>query len=137
MAEELDLDPEECKREQFAETFAGNQPIPGSSVQTYAMRYGGHQFGNWAGVLLSPLFSNSGLCAGHVGCIRAHMLHMYHVHQVCGAKHSRAVTRLQQFQIVTAVLKESAACHSGPQEYNSDCKSTYCRLANYAVIPCM
>lgn len=50
MAEELGLDPAEVTRPQFAETFTGNSPIPGSSTQTYAMRYGGHQFGSWAGM---------------------------------------------------------------------------------------
>ena len=49
MAEELGLDPADLTRSLFAEVFTGNAPIPGSSTQTYAMRYGGHQFGSWAG----------------------------------------------------------------------------------------
>jgi len=49
MAEELELDPADITRSLFAEVFTGNAPIPGSSSQTYAMRYGGHQFGSWAG----------------------------------------------------------------------------------------
>ena len=49
MAEELELDPADIARSLFAEVFTGNAPIPGSSSQTYAMRYGGHQFGSWAG----------------------------------------------------------------------------------------
>ena len=50
MAEELGIDPAEVTKPQFAATFTGNSPIPGSSTQTYAMRYGGHQFGSWAGI---------------------------------------------------------------------------------------
>lgn len=50
MAEELGLDPAEVHKPQFAEIFTGNLPIPSSSTQTYAMRYGGHQFGSWAGM---------------------------------------------------------------------------------------
>lgn len=34
---------------QFTEVMAGNQLLPG--MQPYAMVYGGHQFGNWAGQL--------------------------------------------------------------------------------------
>lgn len=49
MADELGLDPEDIKHEQFAGVFAGNTPIPGSATQPFAMRYGGHQFGTWAG----------------------------------------------------------------------------------------
>ena len=49
MAEELELDPADITRSLFAEVFTGNASIPGSSSQTYAMRYGGHQFGSWAG----------------------------------------------------------------------------------------
>jgi len=49
MAEELGLDPADMTRSLFAEVFTGNAPMPGSSSQTYAMRYGGHQFGSWAG----------------------------------------------------------------------------------------
>ena len=50
MAEELALDPAEMTRSEFAKVFTGNAPIPGSATQTYAMRYGGHQFGSWAGM---------------------------------------------------------------------------------------
>lgn len=49
MAEELGLNPDDIQHEEFANVFAGNAPIPGSSTQPYAMRYGGHQFGTWAG----------------------------------------------------------------------------------------
>lgn len=34
---------------EFAEIFAGNRLLPG--MEPFAMRYGGHQFGNWAGQL--------------------------------------------------------------------------------------
>ena len=54
MAEELGLDPAEVASDQFAEIFTGNRPIPNSKSQTYAMRYGGHQFGSWAGKLPTP-----------------------------------------------------------------------------------
>src|SRR4051812_36360333 len=36
-------------RPQSAEVFAGNRVLPG--MQPYAARYGGHQFGHWAGQL--------------------------------------------------------------------------------------
>lgn len=51
MAEELSLDPADMTSSLFADVFTGNAPIPGSSTKPYAMRYGGHQFGSWAGQL--------------------------------------------------------------------------------------
>lgn len=39
----------ECSGDEFVQVFAGNQLLPG--MQPYAMCYGGHQFGNWAGQL--------------------------------------------------------------------------------------
>jgi uncharacterized protein YdiU (UPF0061 family) len=45
----LDLAPDACQSEEFARIFAGNQLLPG--MDPYAMCYGGHQFGNWAGQL--------------------------------------------------------------------------------------
>ena len=45
----LDLSEEVCRSRQFIEVFAGNSLIPG--MQPFAMCYGGHQFGNWAGQL--------------------------------------------------------------------------------------
>lgn len=45
----LDLNPEEFGTEEFAEIFAGNRMLDG--MDPYAMCYGGHQFGNWAGQL--------------------------------------------------------------------------------------
>ncbi len=43
----LDLD--FCRSSEFAQVFAGNKQLPG--MHPYASRYGGHQFGNWAGQL--------------------------------------------------------------------------------------
>lgn len=45
----LDLRPADCMTDDFAEVFTGNRIIDG--MQPYAMCYGGHQFGNWAGQL--------------------------------------------------------------------------------------
>ncbi len=49
LAEALGLSPEACKTADFAQVFSGNRLLPGMSP--YAMCYGGHQFGNWAGQL--------------------------------------------------------------------------------------
>jgi uncharacterized protein YdiU (UPF0061 family) len=49
VAELLDLQPESCREEEFAQTFVGNRLLPG--MDPYACCYGGHQFGNWAGQL--------------------------------------------------------------------------------------
>ena len=45
----LDLDAAAFQTEQFAEVFGGNQVLP--NMDPFAMCYGGHQFGNWAGQL--------------------------------------------------------------------------------------
>ncbi len=45
----LDLDSDDCTSETFLNTFSGNALLDG--MQPYAMCYGGHQFGNWAGQL--------------------------------------------------------------------------------------
>ncbi len=45
----LDLSPEDCASPRFAEVFGGNQVLP--AMDPFAMCYGGHQFGNWAGQL--------------------------------------------------------------------------------------
>ncbi|MDD3814363.1 MAG: YdiU family protein [Desulfocapsaceae bacterium] len=45
----LDLSPEACATPSFTEVFAGNRLLPG--MKPFAMCYGGHQFGNWAGQL--------------------------------------------------------------------------------------
>lgn len=49
MAQELDLSPDMCESEDFVEVFAGNRLLSG--MEPYAMCYGGHQFGQWAGQL--------------------------------------------------------------------------------------
>ncbi|MBU1986544.1 MAG: YdiU family protein [Proteobacteria bacterium] len=45
----LDLSQEACATPSFTEVFAGNRLLPG--MDPFAMCYGGHQFGNWAGQL--------------------------------------------------------------------------------------
>ncbi|MFT4580900.1 MAG: hypothetical protein ACI915_003086 [Gammaproteobacteria bacterium] len=45
----LDLSGSDCMSTEFAEVFAGNRTLDG--MDPYAMCYGGHQFGNWAGQL--------------------------------------------------------------------------------------
>lgn len=49
MADHLNLPPELCRSEAFVQVFAGNCLAKGMSP--YAMCYGGHQFGHWAGQL--------------------------------------------------------------------------------------
>jgi uncharacterized protein YdiU (UPF0061 family) len=49
MLRELDLDPALVDSQLLAEIFSGNRLLAG--MQPYAMCYGGHQFGNWAGQL--------------------------------------------------------------------------------------
>lgn len=49
MAEELGLTEADVASAEFAEVFGGNRLLDG--MDPYAMCYGGHQFGNWAGQL--------------------------------------------------------------------------------------
>ncbi len=49
VAAQLGLPAEVCASQEFAEVFAGNRVPTGGDP--YAMCYGGHQFGNWAGQL--------------------------------------------------------------------------------------
>ncbi|MGV3526492.1 MAG: protein adenylyltransferase SelO [Candidatus Sericytochromatia bacterium] len=49
LAEQLGLSAADLKSEAFAQVFGGNALLPG--MQPYASRYGGHQFGHWAGQL--------------------------------------------------------------------------------------
>jgi uncharacterized protein YdiU (UPF0061 family) len=49
LAESLGIGESVCSDPVFAEWMAGNRIAPGSTP--YAMRYGGHQFGQWAGQL--------------------------------------------------------------------------------------
>ena len=45
----LDLNDSDCNSQTFLQAFSGNTMLSG--MQPYAMCYGGHQFGNWAGQL--------------------------------------------------------------------------------------
>ena len=49
MFELLGIDSAEIQRPDFVEVLAGNRILPG--MDTHAVCYGGHQFGNWAGQL--------------------------------------------------------------------------------------
>ena len=49
VANMLDIDPLECVTDSFTQIFSGNRLLSG--MDPYAMCYGGHQFGNWAGQL--------------------------------------------------------------------------------------
>ena len=49
VANQLEFSKEFCLSEEFIQVFSGNQKLQG--MQPYAMCYGGHQFGNWAGQL--------------------------------------------------------------------------------------
>ena len=49
VAELIGIDPAECETELFAQIFGGNKLLEG--MDPFAMCYGGHQFGNWAGQL--------------------------------------------------------------------------------------
>lgn len=49
LAIELGLSEQICESEDFAQVFAGNRLT--EAMQPYAMCYGGHQFGQWAGQL--------------------------------------------------------------------------------------
>ena len=49
MLSALGISKEEARSEAFLNIFTGNSVLPNSNP--YAMCYGGHQFGNWAGQL--------------------------------------------------------------------------------------
>lgn len=49
VAELLELDADECNSQRFANVFGGNDLL--ADMDPFAMCYGGHQFGNWAGQL--------------------------------------------------------------------------------------
>ena len=49
VAQELNLSSAVCESDDFTQVFSGNHLLPG--MDSYAMCYGGHQFGNWAGQL--------------------------------------------------------------------------------------
>ncbi len=46
---ELGLSPDTLGKDKFTAIFSGNEPLPG--IAPYALCYGGHQFGHWAGQL--------------------------------------------------------------------------------------
>ena len=48
-ADLFDLSEQDCKSDAFLNAFSGNDLLEG--MKPYAMCYGGHQFGNWAGQL--------------------------------------------------------------------------------------
>lgn len=49
VAELIGLDPAACETPLFENVFAGNRQL--NDMDPFAMCYGGHQFGNWAGQL--------------------------------------------------------------------------------------
>jgi len=49
IAEQLGLSAADCISDQFSQVFVGNELLP--KMEPYAMCYGGHQFGHWAGQL--------------------------------------------------------------------------------------
>lgn len=49
LAQQVGFSKEFCESDYFAQVFSGNRLLPG--MTPYATRYGGHQFGNWAGQL--------------------------------------------------------------------------------------
>ena len=49
VAQQLGLSPAFCESDAFPQIFSGNRLLEG--MDPYAMCYGGHQFGNWAGQL--------------------------------------------------------------------------------------
>ncbi len=61
----LDLDPSVAEDAAFAELMGGNRILPG--MRPYAMCYGGHQFGHWAGQLGDGRAINLGERVNHEG----------------------------------------------------------------------
>jgi len=65
VAELLDLSEPSCQSEEFVNVFAGNQLLP--EMDPFALCYGGHQFGNWAGQLGDGRAINLGEVVNHNG----------------------------------------------------------------------
>lgn len=65
VAELLELDPAESETDEFAAVFGGNRLLDG--MDPFAMCYGGHQFGNWAGQLGDGRAINLGEVVNHKG----------------------------------------------------------------------
>ena len=61
----IGLDPAELGSEDFARVFSGNGLVPG--MDPFAMTYGGHQFGHWAGQLGDGRAINLGEVMGPAG----------------------------------------------------------------------
>lgn len=61
----LDLDPAWVRSDEFAQVFGGNQLLAG--MDPFAMAYGGHQFGHWAGQLGDGRAINLGELTGTDG----------------------------------------------------------------------
>ena len=65
VAEELGLSRAFCESDDFPHIFSGNRVLDG--MDPYAMCYGGHQFGNWAGQLGDGRAINLGELSGPTG----------------------------------------------------------------------
>ena len=65
VAEELGLSRAFCESDDFPHIFSGNRVLDG--MDPYAMCYGGHQFGNWAGQLGDGRAINLGELIGPTG----------------------------------------------------------------------
>ncbi len=65
VAEELGLSRAFCESDDFPHIFSGNRVL--DSMDPYAMCYGGHQFGNWAGQLGDGRAINLGEIVGPTG----------------------------------------------------------------------
>ena len=65
VAEELGLSRAFCESDDFLHIFSGNRVL--DSMDPYAMCYGGHQFGNWAGQLGDGRAINLGEIIGPTG----------------------------------------------------------------------
>lgn len=65
MAEQLGLSEALCQSPMFTEVFSGNRLL--DDMEPYAMCYGGHQFGNWAGQLGDGRAINLGEILNHAG----------------------------------------------------------------------
>ncbi len=65
VAEELGLSRAFCESDDFPHIFSGNRVVDG--MDPYAMCYGGHQFGNWAGQLGDGRAINLGELIGPTG----------------------------------------------------------------------
>ena len=65
MCRALDLAPQVCESEEFAAVFSGNRVL--EPMDPFAMCYGGHQFGSWAGQLGDGRAINLGEMVNRLG----------------------------------------------------------------------